>query len=241
MAILTMRFGIDTMTDDTKDKFIAPKISALKAPALPDITAERRYLLATFILNFDLSLIMSNKHRQLIFNVVRKAEDAFNEYCQGADSLRQYITAASFTLSHYFSALRHFEHCLAHLYEAVCCLNAVSKTWGGPRQFDRGDGSILQRAHLIHTGIKHMDAQFEEGEFANETSSRLFATRSAGTRCLANMDASDIANVPMWLTDDGLECATTSERTVNSLKKFASCATKRKNWRRSCPDEDKQE
>jgi hypothetical protein len=207
MVTLRIRCGLDTMVDDAKDKFIAPKISRLAAPAVPDISAEWGHLLNAFILNFDLALVLSNKHRQLLFNVIRKADDAFEEYCRAASSLKDYVAARGVTLSHYFSAIRHFEHCLAHLYQAVCCMNALTDTWGGEKQFNRGDGSILERVHIIHTDIKHMDERFEKGAFGDANSFALFATKSDGTKTIANDDAAGIANVPMWLTDDGLECA----------------------------------
>lgn len=207
MVTLRIRCGLDTMVDDAKDKFIAPKISRLAAPAVPDISAEWGHLLSAFILNFDLALVLSNKHRQLLFNVIRKADDAFEEYCRAASSLKDHVAARWLTLSHYFSAIRHFEHCLAHLYQAVCCMNALTDTWGGEKQFNRGDGSVLERAHIIHTEIKHMDERFEKGDFGDANSFELFATKSDGTKFIPNDDAAGIANVPMWLTDDGLECA----------------------------------
>jgi hypothetical protein len=36
-------------------------------------------------------------------------------------------------------------------------MNALSDTWDGQKQFDRGGGSILERVHIIHNEIKHMD------------------------------------------------------------------------------------
>jgi hypothetical protein len=207
MVTLRIRYGLDAMPDDTKDKVIAPKISRLAAPAAPDISAERKPLLNAFILNFKLSLALSNKNRQFLFNVIRKAEDAFDEYCRAVDSLREYVASRGQKLSHYFSAMRHFEHCVAHVYQAVCCWNALVETWGGEKQFDRGDGSILQRIHIIHTEIKHMDDRFEKGNRSEANSFALFATKNDGTGSIGDEDAADITNVPMWLTDDGLECA----------------------------------
>jgi hypothetical protein len=205
MVTLRLRFGLDSMPDDTKDKRIAPKISRLAAPAAPDISAERKPLLSAFIFNFNLSLALSNKDRQFIFNVIRKAEDAFDEYCRAVNSLGEYVAARGLKLSPYFSAMRHFEHCVAHVYQAVCCYNALVEPWAGEKQFDRGDGSILERVHIIHTAIKHMDERFERGSLRDESSFALFAT--GGSKSVADHDAADIANVPMWLTNDGLECA----------------------------------
>ena len=210
MAKIKIRFGLDTMTNGAKGKFIAPKLSRLTAPDVPDLSADRAYLLNCFILNFELALTLSNKHRQLVFNVVRKSEDAFEEYCQAASNLRDYLTESGHTTSRYFHAIRHFEHCLAHLYQAVRCMNALSAAWGGERQFNRGDNSILERVCTMHNQIKHMDQRFEKGEFPDEMSFARFAERSGGTKALSEDDSVEIANVPMWLTDRGLECAKAS-------------------------------
>jgi hypothetical protein len=207
MVTLRIQYGLDAMPDDTKDKLIAPKISKLAAPAAPAISAERKPLLNAFISNFKLSLSLSNKNRQFLFNVIRKAEDAFDEYCRAVDSLGEYVAARGLKLSPYFSAMRHFEHCVAHVYQAVCCWNALVETWGGEKQFDSGDGSIMERIHIIHTEIKHMDERFEKANRSEANSFALFAARNDGTGSMGDKDAADVTNVPMWLTDDGLECA----------------------------------
>jgi hypothetical protein len=158
---LTLRFGIDTIPDTTKDKVIAPKISKLHAPRIPEIGAEKKHLLGAFILNFDLYDRLSNKQRQLLFNVIRKAEDTLYEYGRAAESLKLFITNREFRVEHYFSAIRYFEHCLAHLHQSVCCLNALSKTFGGPQQYEYGDGSTLERVRLIHNWINTRNSQTE--------------------------------------------------------------------------------
>ena len=110
MARLTIRYGLDTMVPGAKDKLIAPKISTLVAPQIPDISGERKQFVATFILNFNLSLTITNRHRQLLFNILRKAEDAADEYCRGAETLKDYVIRRGVTLHPYFTALRSFEH-----------------------------------------------------------------------------------------------------------------------------------
>jgi len=197
---LVIRFGLDTMVPEMKDKLIAPKLSTLTTPRIPDISGERKQFLATFVLNFDLSLTISNKHRQLLFSIIRKAEDALEEYCRGAESLQQYVASRRLDLRPYFCALRSFEHCLSHLYQAVCCMNGLSETWQGRKQFDRNDGSILERVYLLHSEVKHMNERFVTGGAAAESS---FVTLS---RNRAEANSIDAPNVPMWLTDDGMEC-----------------------------------
>jgi hypothetical protein len=227
------------MVDDAKDKFIAPKISRLAVPAIPDISAEWEHLLNTFISNFDLALVLSNKQRQLVFNVIRKADDAFEEYCRAAGSLKDYVTGHGLTLSDYFSAIRHFEHCLAHVYQAVRCINALNVTWGGEKQFNCGDGSILERVVIIHNQIKHMDARFENGDFCDANSFALFATKSDGTKTIGNEDAADIANVPMWLTDDGLECAKAAITYRELAQEIRELCQEAKNMARTTPNAEK--
>lgn len=216
MAILRLRGSLDTMPDETKDKIIAPKISSLVAPTAPDISKERRSVLNAFIWNFHLSLALSNKKRQLVFNIIRKAQDAFDEYCSAVGSLGDHVQAQGRSVSHYFSAMRHFEHCLAHLYQAVRCLNVLSKSGHGERQFDRGDNSILERIHKIHSAIKHMDSRFENGNLSDKSSFELFATKKDGTV----FSVGDITNVPMWLTNDGLECSAASVTYVEIAKEI---------------------
>jgi hypothetical protein len=45
MAVLQIRSGLDTLPNDVKDKIIAPKISGLTKPGVPNMSPERRYLL----------------------------------------------------------------------------------------------------------------------------------------------------------------------------------------------------
>jgi hypothetical protein len=206
MVKLAIRSTLDSMPSDTKDKLIAPKISQLTAPTAPDISGERTYLMNSFICNFNLTFVLSNKNRQFLYNIARKAEDSFDEYCRAADSLKAYAATSVISLTNYFSAIRHFEHCLAHLYQAVRCMNALLAS-SGVKQFDPGDGSILERVCILHNEIKHMDNRFETGKLGDESSFRLFAKRPDGTKSLADSDVTAIANLPMWLTNEGLECA----------------------------------
>ena len=207
MVKLTVYFPLETMTENAKNALIAPKISEFVSPGIPDIFERRKYLLNAFILNVELSITIKNRHRQLIFNMIRKVEGAFSEYCRARECVYDYIKARHESVSEYFSALRHFEHCLAHLYEAVSCMNALTRKFDGPQQFHRDDGSVLQRVHAMHTAIKHMDEYFEKGKSGDKLSFSVLSTRTGSSENLSDKDAVEIANVPMWLTDSHLECA----------------------------------
>lgn len=198
MATLTIEIGLDAMTPEAKDRMIAPKISQLTIPEIPDISEQRKYPLNAFIFNFELSMTVSNKRRQLIFNIIRKVQDAFDEYCEGRNDLIAYVESDKKTVMSYFSAVRNFEHCVAHIYQTVTCMNALAKTFNGPRQYDSGDGSILERINTIHTDIKHMDNRFENSASPDEISIKSLSSKNESEKIT-------LSNIPMWLTNTGLE------------------------------------
>jgi hypothetical protein len=205
MAKLVVRVGVNTMPDDMKDRLIAPHFSQLTAPKIPDISGERKYVLSAFILNAKLAVSIPNGLRQHVFNFIRKSEDAFDEYAEAGRRLKQHVAAKNQTVSPYFAALRHFEHCLGHLYEAVLCVNGL-RLPGHEKQFDKADGSVLDRVFVLHNHVKHMDTKFRQGKYHDEQSFTLFATGGPNSRVLADSDIPDVASVPIWLTNNGLEC-----------------------------------
>jgi hypothetical protein len=206
LAKLVLRYNFfDGMPAETKDRLIAPKISELSAPNIPDISTRRNYPLNNFIMNINLSLVLTNGVRQATFNFIRNAEAAFDTYCDGRKALFDYLQVRASTAVSYFSALRHFEHCLAHLYHAVRSVNVLGKE----KQFEPGDGSVLERASILHNHIKHMDGIYERAAIRDEISFKLFATRSDGSGSIS-YDFRDAANVPLWLTNSGLECRKTA-------------------------------
>jgi len=68
-----------------------------------------------------------------------------------------------------------------------------------------GDGSVLDRATVLHNHIKHMDGKFGEVSVRDEQSFKLFAVRSDGSENLSYKQH-DVANVGVWLLNEGLEC-----------------------------------
>lgn len=202
MARLHIRIVLDAMPDNTKDALIAPKISQLVSPEIPEIAADK-HLVGIFVLNPKLAIGISNKNRQLLFNLIRKADDATGEYMAAAEDLNAFLQGRKLALSPYFSSLRHWEHCVGHLYQAVRCMNSLNSGWGGEKQFERGDGSILERVQIVHNAIKHMDDRFENGNLADRNSFSLFASPDGTGR--GNIPSTE--TIPMWLTNVGLECA----------------------------------
>jgi hypothetical protein len=198
-------FGRDSMVPEAKDQFIAPKISELLAPNLPDISSKRQNPINDFILNDHLSLVLTSRMRQACFNFIQNAEAAFDEYCAARTSLLGYLPTKDRTVAPYFATLRHFEHCLAHLYQAVDRINVISKLIGKERQFEPNDGSVLARVLILHNHVKHMDQMYREVAIRDEISFKLFATRSDGSKSIPH-EIKDVASVPIWITNVGLEC-----------------------------------
>ncbi len=145
----------------------------------------------------------------MLLNFIRNSEAAFDEYCDGRNALLNYLVTKDRIVVPYFLALRNFEHCLAHLHHAVLCLDAMDYAVRNGEQYKRGDGSLLDRVRLIHNHVKHMDEKYEEVPIRDEESFKLFATRADGSKNV-DFEDGDAANVPMWLTNDGLECKQTS-------------------------------
>ncbi len=205
MAQLIVNFGFDTMVPETKDRLIAPRISELSTPRIPDISASRKYPLNAFIENTDLSLVLPNLMRQACFNFLRNVEAAFDEYCDARIALFEYLRLRDRTVTPYFSSLRCFEHCLAHLYHGVVSVNVFGKE----KQFEHDDGSVLDRVLTLHNHVKHMDKEYKRVAIRDEISFKLFATRDDGSTNIS-YGVGDVSNVPIWLTNQGLECLKTS-------------------------------
>ena len=201
MATLKLQIGLDSLDNETKDGLIAPKISEITTPKIPDIRPKRKDPLSVFILNFQLSLTISNKTRQLLFNTLRRVQDAFDEYCEGRENILSFAQSDKKSVSSYFASLRSFENCLGHVYQVVRCMNSLEKPFGSSQQFDKGDGSILDRVNTLHTAIKHMDNRFEEGSCPDEISFKTLAGKPGKTKA----EKLVAPNIPVWLTDDALE------------------------------------
>lgn len=206
---LTFRSAIDGMLPETKDQFIAPRISELLAPTLPDISSNRQHPLNDYISNYQLFLSQRNITRQCCFNFIQNAEAAFDEYCAARTSLLEYLSVKATTIAPYFAALRHFEHCLAHLNQAVDSMNAIRRPCGEKDEFEKDDGSALQRVNDLNNDVKHMAGRYGGLPQRKKKTFDLFATRSDGSKSIPH-EAKHAANVPIWITNDGLEGQKTS-------------------------------
>jgi hypothetical protein len=207
VAKLIVRLGspYDGMYPETKDRMVAPKISELIGPNVPDISSEKKTPINDFVSNHRLFFSQSNITRQCCFNLMQNAEAAFDEYCAARTALLEYLPVKSTTVAAYFAALRHFEHCLAHLYQAVESMNAIRKACGEEPEFQKNDGSPLQRINKLNNHVKHIAEIYRRVSIGDTKTFELFATQTDGSTKIPH-DAKDSTNVPIWMTNVGLEC-----------------------------------
>jgi hypothetical protein len=101
------------------DNFVAPKISEVASCEAEPMTEECNFL-SGFILENLLQDRYPNDKRAILFNFIRRVEQAFYEYEQGRTNLQAYIKEPrSDHIAIYFRALAHFEQCIAVLHQAV--------------------------------------------------------------------------------------------------------------------------
>jgi len=190
----------------TRDKLIAPRISELTEISIPNITANRRRIIDIFIFNFPLSLKLSNYNRQLYFNIIRRCEASFEEYCLARESLLKHISDNNTTVKYYLAALRHFEQCFYQLSQLIDLGNAVRKE----KEFQPGDGSVGERIWILNSWSKHLDRKFSDSVHAESRSFELFAEKKKSGSEKAEPHFSDTSNVPIWLTNNSIDCKETS-------------------------------
>jgi hypothetical protein len=172
---------------DVLDHLTAPKLSclttcgAVEIPALPD---------------FDTALKMNQvlggvryKNRKaevLIMTFISRLKTAVSEYNQGRQFLEKYVDAlpGNHLLEAHRNALAHFENSILQLHVAIAALAAL----GGGKVKPWRPQSDYDRLRVLNNHIKHFDEKIED----------------------AMKSAASVPIVPVWITNDGFECAETS-------------------------------
>ncbi len=148
------------LTNYAFDNFVAPKLSELKrcgVEALP----EPCNFLSSFILSTVFMCRYPDDQRAMLFNFIRRVEQAFYEYEQGTINLRAHVgEPRTDHIALYFRALAHFEQCLAVLYQAAMFFKVTKPD---KKMFHTGDGSVLDRVNKIYNVSHHMYGQIVDG------------------------------------------------------------------------------
>jgi hypothetical protein len=83
-------------------------------------------------------------------------------------------------------------------------MNVIRRSCAEEIEFKPEDGSALQRVNDLNNHVKHMAGRYGKLPHAKKITFNLFATRNDGSKSIPH-EAKHVANVPIWLTNDGLE------------------------------------
>ena len=165
---MTIRWSSDVL-----DRFIAPSISKFDSCDAPDLKAahpEEQHWLANHFLSSVFRRQFGGKYRQYAFNLLFRAQVAFDRYHEGRQLTVKYLGAGSTdnpALTVYFQALSAWESSLLNLQFFTDIFNRMHKEIGEPPAFRDNDGSPEQRAYAIANTIKHWGSDLAAGQFSD--------------------------------------------------------------------------
>lgn len=136
------------------DKFVSQELSRLTACAprgLADEFPERSSWLNQFILRRIFHNHVPDDRAALAFALIRRAEAAIDEW----ELACQTTTRDMRSPSAYFKALRHFESCVAAIWQGL----DFGRRALGIRLFQQGDGSAEERLNFLYNRSRHFDPQ----------------------------------------------------------------------------------
>lgn len=136
----------------TLETFVSQEISKLTACSPRSIATEfpeRSSWLNQFVLRRIFHNHVPDERAPLAFALLRRAESALDEWELSCDAVARGVR----TVSGYFKALRHFESCIAALWQGVDFGRRALDT----SVFQKGDGSPYERLNFIYNKSRHFD------------------------------------------------------------------------------------
>lgn len=168
------------LTEDALDKFVAPKLSELTKCAAKSLPETGELLSAVILNDFVHRRVGTGESHTMVFNLVRRLDQATFEYEQGRADLRAKVQQLPFNqIGLYFRALAHFEQCLASLYQFAMFWGAIRPNH---KMYNKHDGSLLDRINKIYNISHHMDNKISSGEVPTDVTT------------------------PVWLLNEGIAC-----------------------------------
>jgi hypothetical protein len=162
------------------DNFVAPQLSELKSCGAEPLPEPCNFL-NSFILTNIFQMGYPAEKRSLLFNFIRRVEQAFYEYDQGRTNLRAHVEEPrSDHIAVYFRALAHFEQCVAVLYQASLFWKQLTT---GKNLFSSGDGSFLDRVNKIYNVSHHMDEKIANEHVVTQDPTTQVWLLSEGIAC----------------------------------------------------------
>jgi hypothetical protein len=125
------------------------KLTACSPTSIATEFPERSTWLNQFVLRRIFHNHVPDERAALAFAILRRAESAVDEWELACDAVGRGVR----TVSGYFKALRHFESCVAALWQGV----NFGREALGTSVFQKGDGSSYERLNYIYNKSRHFD------------------------------------------------------------------------------------
>jgi hypothetical protein len=165
------------LTDEGRDKYVAPGISSFTAASIRDMSESMKPWLLAFIPVSSLVVSLDDATRRIFHNFLRKAGAAFREYDAARVVTCAYLASSERKTSQYILAIDHWEGFLSLAWQAWNLLVRGQRVL-----YVKADGSVLERLNVLYNLTKHADSaiRHEPPQFLRD------------------------ATLPVWLTNDGL-------------------------------------
>lgn len=166
---------------DLLNRLMAPGIADFTEAEIPEpvVDGEKaEHWMANHFLNSVFRAQYAGKQRQLIFNIIYRAQACFEAHEQARSLTATYLSGNSPNnprSRNYYKSLRAWEACFLHLQTFVDLIWRLTNV----KVFEPLDGSPIQRAYDIANTIKHWG------------------------QCIVREEHHDDDTVPMWLTNTG--------------------------------------
>jgi hypothetical protein len=186
--VVTMR-----LTDQAKDKYVAPERSAFTAADIRDlshISAGQHQWVRSFVINSTVRGSFAPLERAKVYNFLRRIDSAIREYALARDRTLAYLADRD-KISEYLAAIAHWEVALSSAYLAWLLIPYYEARFGP------GDGSVCQRFNRLYNRSKHVETALA---------------------CDPPQLPPD-GTLTVWLKNDGLHC-TDGHLTFNEIAAF---------------------
>lgn len=150
--------------NDILDRYLAPQVSRFTEadiPILDELQAVSRHWIGNHFLNSVWRRAHPEGRRQMVFNFLRRADAAIEEYVLAKAATLEFLQGGGQAVRAYTVALHHWETCLERGWLAA---RLFQKIFGVEKLFDKGDGSHWERLNRLQNDAKHTDARIEAGE-----------------------------------------------------------------------------
>ncbi|HLF79690.1 MAG TPA: hypothetical protein VJB57_19590 [Dehalococcoidia bacterium] len=201
------------------DNMVAPNLSELKNPVLPDLGDYRKHRwLNALILRLTIFPSLTDPLRSHLKGFFRRTEAAIEEYEAARAALADYVGGAPEVLTRYWNALNHFEYCISQAHQSLFILRRMTKT----DYFSKGDGSVPQKLNAVYNLSHHLEKLVEQGKSDQETGIAIWLTNDGITTTTDSLTYAEIAEVVEGLTDAAILLHDKMEQMTSSVFNFPS-------------------